>query len=169
LAVEAIFYEMRLPKYNVTVSTADAPDTFVQPCALLPLLPELLGRIGYRAHLVGKWHLGYCRPALLPTHRGFLSAFGQWTHATDYYTRRTGDKNIDQTQKDPAMFGYDFHNGDKITFEGEGEFLTDLLTRKAVEVMYDNSVVVFSTDNGAPVGSIRGEVNKPLRGGKEQL
>ena len=34
--------------------------------------------------------------------------------------------------------------------------------------MHDNSVVVFSTDNGGPKG-LRGQTNLPLRGGKEDL
>ena len=34
--------------------------------------------------------------------------------------------------------------------------------------LYDNSVVVFSTDNGGPKDK-RGQTNLPLRGGKEQL
>ena len=31
--------------------------------------------------------------------------------------------------------GYDFHDGENITYEGDGEFLTDVLTTKAVEVI----------------------------------
>ena len=36
---------------------------------------------------VGKWHLGYCHEAYLPTNRGFHSFLGQYNHVTDYYTR----------------------------------------------------------------------------------
>jgi arylsulfatase A len=39
------------------------------------LLPEVLGRRGYRTGLVGKWHLGD-RPGSLPNERGFDSFYG---------------------------------------------------------------------------------------------
>ena len=53
------------------------------------ILPEYLKTAGYRTHLIGKWHLGYCRPEYLPNNRGFDSFFGQWSHVTNYYTRLT--------------------------------------------------------------------------------
>ena len=53
------------------------------------LLPEHLRGAGYKTHLIGKWHLGYCRPDYLPNNRGFDSFFGQWSHVTNYYTRLT--------------------------------------------------------------------------------
>ena len=44
---------------------------------VIPVVGQYLKDAGYSTHLVGKWHLGYCHPAYLPTNRGFHSAFGQ--------------------------------------------------------------------------------------------
>lgn len=65
------------------------------------LLPEHLRGAGYKTHLIGKWHLGYCRPDYLPNNRGFDSFFGQWSHVTNYYTRLTpvSDNNRHKNKK----------------------------------------------------------------------
>lgn len=49
------------------------------------LLPEYLKELGYTTRAVGKWHLGYYKPAYTPTRRGFDSHFGYYTGFIGYY------------------------------------------------------------------------------------
>ncbi|XP_067659223.1 arylsulfatase J-like [Haliotis asinina] len=51
------------------------------------LLSEDLRQQGYSTHLVGKWHLGFCKWACTPTYRGFDSFFGYYSGALDYYSK----------------------------------------------------------------------------------
>ena len=51
------------------------------------LLPDMLKRNGYRTHLIGKWHLGYCNKKYLPLSRGFDTHYGFWEGAEDYYSK----------------------------------------------------------------------------------
>ena len=61
-------------------------------------LPKILKGLGYDTACIGKWHLGYCHPDYLPNNRGFQTAFGQWTHFVNYYTRQAGEGN-EQVEK----------------------------------------------------------------------
>eukprot|EP00090_Calanus_glacialis_P005252 TRINITY_DN14070_c0_g1_i1.p1 TRINITY_DN14070_c0_g1~~TRINITY_DN14070_c0_g1_i1.p1 ORF type:complete len:497 (-),score=119.32 TRINITY_DN14070_c0_g1_i1:104-1594(-) len=104
--------------------------------ASIKLLPEYLKKGGYSTHAVGKWHLGYCHPDYLPQNRGFDSFFGQWNHVTNYYTRKT--EFLLQPDTPAEKYGYDLHQNDEIVYEGKDEFMTDLLTRKARDVIEDH-------------------------------
>ena len=42
--------------------------------------------------------LGYCKEEFLPQNRGFDTFFGQWTHAVDYYTRKSRVKGGNKGQ-----------------------------------------------------------------------
>lgn len=81
-------------------------------------LPELLARAGYeRRGMVGKWHLGHSRRALLPPQRGFTSFYGHYNGAIDYFTHeREGET--------------DWHEGNRTV--KEPGYSTDLLAREAV-------------------------------------
>ena len=69
------------------------------------------------------------RPPLtvLANRRGFQSHFGQWNHAVNYYTRRA--EFIDWPDTPQDKWGYDWHHNEQISYEGDGEFAPDLMSR----------------------------------------
>lgn len=52
------------------------------------LMPEILKQFGYKSHMVGKWHLGFCSKMYTPVDRGFDSFYGYFNAQEDYYTHR---------------------------------------------------------------------------------
>uniref|UniRef100_A0A4W6DBQ7 Si:dkey-174i8.1 n=1 Tax=Lates calcarifer TaxID=8187 RepID=A0A4W6DBQ7_LATCA len=77
-----------------------------QPLCLpphIPTLPERLVEAGYATHMVGKWHLGFCRPSCLPTGRGFQSFLGTLTGSGDHFSYQSCDG--------AEACGFDLHDG----------------------------------------------------------
>lgn len=106
----------------------------------IQILPQFLKTAGYKNHLVGKWHLGYCHEDYLPNNRGFDTFLGQYNHVTDYYTRKLNYQDFP-----PNTEAHDLHKDSEPTYEGVGEFATDFFSRKAVEVIenHNNSEPLF--------------------------
>jgi arylsulfatase A-like enzyme len=51
----------------------------------MPLLPQCLAVLGYQAHMVGKWHLGYPKASCAPWRRGFETYLGYLNGNEGYY------------------------------------------------------------------------------------
>ncbi|XP_046668442.1 arylsulfatase B-like [Homalodisca vitripennis] len=91
------------------------------------LLPQHLSRLGYRTHLVGKWHLGSHHSDYLPLQRGFHSHFGFYAGYLSYY---------DGIHLENGVAGIDaWRNGSGAWQEFSGHYLTDLLTEEAVSII----------------------------------
>merc|ERR1711963_393899 len=92
----------------------------------LETLADLLLAAGYSTHAVGKWHLGFCNSAFLPTNRGFQHHYGYWLGAQDYYlhTRSVGHDD-----------GYDFRDDLKVDRSAEGNYSTELYGNRAAQII----------------------------------
>ena len=52
------------------------------------IMPQALSPLGYRSHMVGKWHLGHFEDSYLPTARGFESYFGYLSDTVTYFEHK---------------------------------------------------------------------------------
>lgn len=96
-----------------------------QPLCLptdIPTLPEHLAKAGYATHMVGKWHLGFCRPSCLPTGRGFQSFLGTLTGSGDQFSYQSCDG--------AEACGFDLHDRDRPAWEMTGNYSTLLYVER---------------------------------------
>lgn len=117
-------------------------------------MAQIMGKLGYSTHGVGKWHLGHCSWDHTPVKRGFETFYGFFNGALDYYTKKLpGGAQGSGAAKDN---GYDFRyntlnadgtvNDDVLRSEPENTtYSTYLFTQQAEKVIkeHDQSKPLF--------------------------
>ncbi|XP_063885361.1 arylsulfatase B-like [Scylla paramamosain] len=99
-------------RYPFTIGRQHGVIRPAQPTGLklnLTLLPEAMKELGYSAHAVGKWHLGFCSWDYTPMKRGFDTFYGYYTGAEDYYTH-TRDWTIGEMDDDTTATWQECNN-----------------------------------------------------------
>ncbi|XP_045492061.1 arylsulfatase I isoform X1 [Colias croceus] len=94
------------------------------------ILPQHLRTLGYKNHLVGKWHLGSYKREYLPLNRGFDSHLGFWTGKIDMY---------DHTNQEKGVWGFDFRRGFAVAHDLFGKYATDVYTNEALRIIANHN------------------------------
>ncbi|XP_072941442.1 arylsulfatase I isoform X2 [Epargyreus clarus] len=118
------------------------------------LLPQYLKELGYRTHLVGKWHLGSYKREYLALNRGFDTHLGFWTGKIDMY---------DHTTQEKGSWGFDFRRGYQVAHDLFGVYATDIYTDESIKIIksHNKSSPLFLTVAHSAVHS--GNPYEPLR------
>ncbi|XP_074648033.1 arylsulfatase B-like [Tubulanus polymorphus] len=89
-------------------------------------LPQKLKQAGYRTHIVGKWHQGFCNWRYTPTYRGFDSFLGYYIGAEDHYTHEVYDGRWN---------GLDFRFNEKPLRTFNGTYGNYIFTQRARDII----------------------------------
>ncbi|KAK7495633.1 hypothetical protein BaRGS_00013080 [Batillaria attramentaria] len=93
------------------------------------IMAQHLEPLGYRRHIVGKWHLGFFSDAYLPTKRGFESHFGYYTGHEDYFDHEAQD----------GFWGLDIHRDGVTQWDLFGNFSTEMYTQEAENIVHNHN------------------------------
>ncbi|KAK7476309.1 hypothetical protein BaRGS_00032427, partial [Batillaria attramentaria] len=73
----------------------------------LKILPQHMKELGYATHMVGKWHLGFCRWEMTPTYRGFDSFYGMYNGHAHYFNHTGHFKGYDLVFNEQPLWTID--------------------------------------------------------------
>lgn len=99
-------------------------------------MAELLKRAGYRTSVLGKWHLG-AHPSQHPNRRGFDEFYGFLEGGHRYFPKEWDLNDITDTRSQYDGYRTKMLRNNEVV--EETEYLTDALSREAVEFVKRNS------------------------------
>lgn len=98
------------------------------------IMPQHFQSLGYTAHIVGKWHMGFFKKEYCPTMRGFETFFGMYLGGEDFF-----DHTREFETKYGSFYGLDFHDdvGEFLnpTWEYFGNYSSDLFADRTSEII----------------------------------
>ncbi|XP_075560071.1 arylsulfatase B-like isoform X2 [Dermacentor variabilis] len=97
----------------------------------VPLLAEELSRLGYSAHALGKWHLGYCSWSYTPTARGFDSFSGFYLGSQDHYSHTA--------MVDIHTGGFDYRANATPDWDARSRYSSKLLADDTIKLLADHA------------------------------
>ena len=125
----------------------------------LKLLPSYLKDIGYKTHMLGKWHLGHCDTRYTPKYRGFDTFIGSYSGAVNHWNRMGGLSK-------GGRRGYDLRNGTDVSYYGEGLHSSELYSKLAVDIIKTSKepyfLYVSLTMVHAPFQDVSKKDSKPV-------
>ncbi|XP_067658487.1 arylsulfatase B-like [Haliotis asinina] len=90
-------------------------------------MPQELKKLGYATHMIGKWHLGFCKWECTPTYRGFDTFFGYYTAFEDHFNHSTGQYLDYRDNRLPAR-------------NYSGEYSAFTFAQRAVDIIHRHNV-----------------------------
>uniref|UniRef100_A0A1B0DHL1 Sulfatase N-terminal domain-containing protein n=1 Tax=Phlebotomus papatasi TaxID=29031 RepID=A0A1B0DHL1_PHLPP len=119
------------------------------------LLPEYLKEVGYKTHIIGKWHLGFAKKSFIPTNRAPHAA-------NDDDPLQTTSEDIEKMQhiQDPKRKAY------AAMVRALDRSIGRVIRVLEEKEMLKNTVILFFSDNGGPTLGLYNNraSNYPLRG-----
>lgn len=98
--------------------------------ANITTLPKALKKLGYNTYMAGKWHLGLADESR-PHSQGFDKWFGFMSGCVDYFSHIF---YFAMNVKGPCVNPiHDLWENNSETWNYNGEYMTDLITRKSIE------------------------------------
>ncbi|XP_041472301.1 arylsulfatase I-like isoform X1 [Lytechinus variegatus] len=99
------------------------------------IMPQYLRPLGYRTHMVGKWHLGFFSKDYTPIERGFESTYGYYLGQQDYFTHEAQVEHLPQHK----VTGFDFHVNGSVYKPVFGQYSTEIYTERTQEIIRNHN------------------------------